>query len=980
MKFYTDLFHVLCGRGMASDADGAYLDDTWNHNRIRRIPLGKNGEPAFAMYNYDALWLTQWNVNSILGLAYPEIYSSFVRSQLQMYADGGLLPRGPAGGDDSLVMTGSPVTSFIVGAYHKGIRDFDVDLAYDAMLDAQSLGGLYDKAWFDYAGWGTGGNQEYLDLGYVPNNLTNQGAGQTLEYANQDWTLAQLARELGKVGLNASQFADVTVSSELNDTASAGARAVDGLPSRAPAPHEWMSAGERNPWIKLSWDQPRRIHKVVLSDRVDPKSNVGSGVLTFSDGSRITVDDIAASGADRVVTFPWRRVDWVRFQATGGSGQDVGLNELEVWDDTDDHAYLAERSRNWRNLFDRSTGFIRPRNADGGWRKPFDPLAPDDFVEANSWQATWFTVHDVMGLANQLGGTQAYADKLNHAFEQSEPDRFIGEYGHGYVSYGNQPGLEVAHLFNYVGQPWLTQYWARQVKEKTFGSIATDDGYGHHDEDQGQMGAISALMAMGLFEVTGGSLERPVYDITSPVFDEVTIQLDPRYYSGKRFRIVTHDNSAANMYIQRATLDGRKQDNAWFYHDQLADGGTLELWMGPEPNTRWGVDRLPPSESKPAPAVPYVTPDVTRVDPGGSVRMSLGAQNLTDRPMQVDWQAPGMGALNFHPDRGRVEVAPNENASQDVTVRVPDGTPEGVYRVEFTAQTANGARLPEAIAYLRVAPAVSATAAPDRLSLLQGTPATFQVSLANNDADQAHTTELSVRTPDGWTVEPASRSVDLPAGAVTTTTFTVTPPADATGAESLTLDAHGDWGSSSRQVDASVSPKVAVVGSIDLGTGEFALSPNHFGDYPTRFPDDVDLTVGTDDPASQWSYIHPGPNDSWAGGTSHTFTLRFDLDAVPDRDLAFTAWLLDTHDSGPPTLGLSLNGGSSTTYATPRGGGDGYHWGDGQANDRNGIKPTVLDVRLPAAQLKAGENTVTITNSGGSWMVYDAVGIRGTTP
>ncbi|MEQ7009708.1 glycoside hydrolase domain-containing protein [Actinopolymorpha sp. B17G11] len=977
VKFYTDLFHVLCGRSLVSDVDGKYIDDTWNHNKVKQIPLGKDGKPTFAMYNYDALWLTQWNVNSVLGLAYPEIYSSFVQSQLQMYKDGGLLPRGPVAGNYSMVMTGSPVTSFITGAYNKGIRDFDVNLAYDAMLDAQSLGGLYDKAWFDYAGWGTGGNHEYLDLGYVPNNLTAQGAGQTLEYANQDWALAQLARQLGKAGLNASQFADVSVTSQLNDTGSSGERAVDGRPLRAPAPHEWMSSGEQNPWIKLSWDRPRRIHKVVLSDRVDSTSNVNSGVLTFSDGSRITVDNIPTTGAEKVVAFPWRRVDWVKFQATGGSGQDVGLNEIEVWDDTDTDSYLLERSRNWRNLFDRETGFIRPRNADGSWRDPFDPLAPNDFVEANSWQATWFTVHDVMGLANVLGGTDAYADKLNHAFEQSVDANFIGEYGHGYVSYGNQPGLEVAHLFNYVGKPWLTQYWVRQVKEKTFGSISTTDGYGHHDEDQGQMGAISALMAMGLFEVTGGGLERPVWDITSPIFDEIIIELNQDYYSGKQFRIVTHDNSAENTYIQRATLDGRTLNNAWFHHDQLVDGGTLELWLGPEPNTQWGVDQLPPSESTRAPAVPYVTPDNTRVDPGGSTTVSLGAQNLTDQPVTVGWQATATSGLQFSPGSGSVEVAPNGSASQDVTVRVPDGTPEGVHRVVFTAQTANGTRLPEAIAYVRVAPAVSATTAPGRLSLLQGTPADFQVRLANNDADKAHAAEVSVQAPDGWTVELASRSVDVPAGATTTTTFRVTPPADASGTASLTLNSSGDWGSSSREIEANVSPKVALVGAIDLSTAEFALSPNRFGAYPSTFPDDVDFTVGVDDPATDWSYIHPGPNDGWAGTRSHTFTVRFDLDAVPDRDLAFTLWLIDTHNAGPPTLQLSLNGGASTTFGLPRGGGEGYHWGDGGSTSGSSIRPTVLDVRLPASQLAAGENTVTITSTGGSWMVYDAFGIRG---
>ena len=103
-----------------------------------------------------------------------------------------------------------------------------------------------------------------------------------------------------------------------------------------------------------------------------------------------------------------------------------------------------------------STGFIRPKHRDGTWLEPFDPLSPEDFVEANAWQASWFTSHDVMGLANLLGGEEVYADKLNFAFESAKDSNFIADYGDGYISYGNQPGLEMAHLFNYVGYPWLT--------------------------------------------------------------------------------------------------------------------------------------------------------------------------------------------------------------------------------------------------------------------------------------------------------------------------------------------------------------------------------------------------------------------------------------------------------------------------------------------------------------------------------------------
>jgi putative alpha-1,2-mannosidase len=592
-KFYTDLFHALCGRGLASDVDGRYLDDTWDHNTVKRIPLDRDGHPKFAMYNSDALWLTQWNLNTILGLAYPDIYSSFVSSMVQMYSDGGLLPRGPVAGDDSLIMTSSPVTSFIAGAYNKGIRDFDVDEAYDAMLDAHSVGGLFDKGAIEYSGWsGTGGIRDYIEHGYVPFDLgggLNGGAGQTLEYANQDWALGELAHTLGKRGINASQFAHVSASS------GAGERAVDGRPSRT-GDVEWVSS-ESKPWIQLDWDQPRTLKRVVLSDRADANANANAGTLRFSDGSTVDVSGIPADGTPKAFSFAPRNVTSVRFEATGGSGSDVGLNELEAWDDSDVGSYLIDRSRNWRTLFDPSTGFIRPKGSDGKWLEPFDPLSPNDFVEANSWQAMWSSTQDVMGLANLLGGESAYAEKLNYAFERAKDVNFIGDYGHGFVSYGNQPGLEVAHLFNYVGYPWLTQHWVREVSRRTFGSTATDDGYGHHDEDQGQMGSLSALMKIGLFEVTGGALPHPVYDITSPVFDEVTIALDGDYYRGRRFKIVTHGNSAENQYIQRARLDGRPLERSWFRHDQFAAGGTLELWMGPQPNTHWGTKDLPPSQS-----------------------------------------------------------------------------------------------------------------------------------------------------------------------------------------------------------------------------------------------------------------------------------------------------------------------------------------------------------------------------------------------
>jgi putative alpha-1,2-mannosidase len=111
------------------------------------------------------------------------------------------------------------------------------------------------------------------------------------------------------------------------------------------------------------------------------------------------------------------------------------------------------------------------------------------------------------------------------------------------------------------------------------------------------MGAVSALMSLGLFQERGGCDVNPIYEITAPVFDEITIHLDPKFYSGKTFRIVTENNAPENVYIQSAKLNGEPLENCWFYHKDFAKGGTLELVLGPKPNKSWGIKELPPSVS-----------------------------------------------------------------------------------------------------------------------------------------------------------------------------------------------------------------------------------------------------------------------------------------------------------------------------------------------------------------------------------------------
>ena len=157
-----------------------------------------------------------------------------------------------------------------------------------------------------------------------------------------------------------------------------------------------------------------------------------------------------------------------------------------------------------------------------------------------------------------------------------------------WVDYGNQPSTAMAHMFNLAGAPWLSQKWVRAVKEQTFGDITPYGGYSG-DEDQGQMGAVGVLMAIGLFDVEGGAALKPTYQITSPIFDRVTIHLHRDYFPGRTFTIQTRNNSPQNVYIQSARLNGRALKQCWFGHAELVKGGKLEIELGPEPNKSWGI-------------------------------------------------------------------------------------------------------------------------------------------------------------------------------------------------------------------------------------------------------------------------------------------------------------------------------------------------------------------------------------------------------
>lgn len=203
-RFYTDLWKALQGRRIMSDVNGKYLDMTGDTAKVGQIPLNSQDEPLFNHYNSDSFWGSQWNLNILWHLAYPEISEGFVNSMLQIYDDGGFIPRGPSGGNYTFVMTGASSTPFIVSAYAKGIRNFDVEKAYEGMKKNHMPGGIMAKAGYEHDTFCGGGLEEYIERGYIPYPLNEEpcgyhenGSGQALEYAYQDWALSEMAASLG---------------------------------------------------------------------------------------------------------------------------------------------------------------------------------------------------------------------------------------------------------------------------------------------------------------------------------------------------------------------------------------------------------------------------------------------------------------------------------------------------------------------------------------------------------------------------------------------------------------------------------------------------------------------------------------------------------------------------------------------------------------------------------------------------------------
>ena len=460
-KFYTNMYRAYSSRTTWSDVNGKYRD------MYEKVQQADN--PESPVYGCDAFWNTFWNLNQLWTLQHPEVANKWVNSLLEIYDKGGWLPKGPTGIEYSSIMVASHEIPLIVSAYQKGIRNYDVEKAWEAMLHNQMTPGTC------HMGGGLVGNRHleaYMKYGFVPDDAGP--VSNTMEYAYDDYTVSQMAKALGR---------------------------------------------------------------------------------------------------------------------------------------EKDYKTFMKRAYNYRNIFKEDEGYVWRKKKDSSWVENFSKTGHSTFlgsgfVEGNAWQYTWFVPHDQSGLVEMLGQDE-FINRLTDGFEKSSKHRFNSEHMHKNgllgmgvlpINHGNQPNMQAAYLFNHAGAPWLTQKWVREIMNG-FYYDGPDAWPG--DEDQGQMGAWYVMSAMGLFEMDGGTSVKPVYEIGSPVFDKITIELDEKYYPGGEFVIETKNNSDKNRYIQKATLDGKPLNKPWFYHDELADGGKLVVWMDDEPNKAWGrgLENAPPSMS-----------------------------------------------------------------------------------------------------------------------------------------------------------------------------------------------------------------------------------------------------------------------------------------------------------------------------------------------------------------------------------------------
>ena len=234
---------------------------------------------------------------------------------------------------------------------------------------------------------------------------------------------------------------------------------------------------------------------------------------------------------------------------------------------------FARRGQSYRSVWCDEVKWFRTRLEDGSWLEwRGREVHNQGCMESNNYQQGWFVPHDIEGLI-ELMGQDYYDSELIRFFEGADEKFMWGDY----YNHPNEPNHQVPFMLNYTSKPWLTQYWTRKICADAYNDTVTGLC---GNEDVGQMSAWYILASIGFHPICPGSTR---YELTSPQFDRVTIQLDREYYKGRKFTIIARNNSPENVYIQSVKLNGKLLDRLWITHEEITRGGVLEFTLGDKP-------------------------------------------------------------------------------------------------------------------------------------------------------------------------------------------------------------------------------------------------------------------------------------------------------------------------------------------------------------------------------------------------------------
>lgn len=429
VNFYTAMYHAFLGPTEYMDLDRNY----------KGLDMNVHKAENFTNYTSYSLWDTYRALHPLFNIVQPKRNADMVSSMLA-HSDQSvhkMLPIWSHYANENWCMIGYHSVSVIADAIVKGNINFDAEKALQACVNTAKVP-YYD------------GLEYYMKKGYVPEDKNGSSVSKTLEYAYDDWAIAQAAKKLGKT---------------------------------------------------------------------------------------------------------------------------------EIYNE------FIERSKNYKNVYDEKTGFMRPKLNDGTFKKEFDPLDThgQGFIEGNSWNYSLYVPQDPVDMIKMMGGNEKFKVRLDSLFNMHLPDKYfenteditrdgiIGNYVHG-----NEPSHHVVYLYNWTDSPWKAQDKIRMILKKMYRNGA--DGLGGND-DFGQMSAWYIFSSLGFYPVAPGSDE---YALGSPLVKKAIFNLE----NGKNFEVETVNQSDKNVFVSKVLLNGKQLEKPFLKHSDVLAGGKITFYMSSKPNKK----------------------------------------------------------------------------------------------------------------------------------------------------------------------------------------------------------------------------------------------------------------------------------------------------------------------------------------------------------------------------------------------------------